>query len=96
MKKEPKYVAETLAWCNARRKEQGKKPVSKLPKGYMRDPESCPCGRACGLVVGLQTFGTHDESLAISWGLGGEILPRPVKQFVKAFDAGKLPQYMAK
>jgi hypothetical protein len=44
MKKEPKYVAETLAWCNKRRKEQGKRPLKKMPKGRMSDPSSCPGG----------------------------------------------------
>lgn len=87
-KAEPGYVAETLAWCNARRKARGKRPVKRLPKGWIGDPFSCPCGKATGLAVGH--FEWRDER-------GKWIsLPRPVKRFVIAFDGGRLPRYEAK
>lgn len=86
---EPRYVAETLAWCNKRRKEQGQAALEALPKGRREDPKSCPCGKATGLDVLLETaMGLHP------W--RKYTLPRSVRRFVKAFDRGDLPQYEAK
>lgn len=89
-KAEPKYVAETLAWCNARRKEQGKRALKRLPKGETHNGVSCPCGKATNLYVGAYDY----------WKLPIECveqtsgkLPRPVQEFIVAFDKGKLPQY---
>ena len=89
--KEPAYVAATLQWCNERRKEKGKKPLTKLPGGVRGDPLSCPCGKATGLSVG-----------AVLWGEPGYLkpqsnsLPETVSEFVVAFDNGELPQYDAR
>lgn len=84
---EPKYIEETLRWCNARRKEQGKEPLNKLPKGRRGEGSSCPCGEATGLFVSYTYFTTIQH-------LDREInLPRSVQRFVRAFDSGKLPQY---
>jgi hypothetical protein len=83
---EPGYVAETLAWCNKRRKERGKKPLKKLPKGRRYQAFSCPCGKATGLWVASEWIGSHAR---------GNI-PRSVSRFIVAFDAGRLPQYEAK
>ena len=87
--KEPKYVAETLKWCNALRKEQGKKALLKMPKGYMGDPKTCPCGNAAKLAVSLTTWGFQDEHKR------DRRLPMCVQRFVATFDAGELPQYIA-
>jgi hypothetical protein len=88
---EPQYVAETLKWCNARRKEQGKKPLKKLPKGMPRDPESCPCGLATGLYVDANWWATK----WVGPFDGRSELPLTVRRFVKAFDKRRLPQYEA-
>jgi hypothetical protein len=88
---EPKYVAETLAWCNARRKERGKRPLKKLPKGQPMDGESCPCGTATGLFVESQIAYDRDPDLEHKF--GEYDLPRAVRSFVAAFDKGRLPQY---
>jgi hypothetical protein len=87
-KKEPAYVAATLKWCNERRKEKGKKPLKKMPKGRIADPSSCPCGRTADLIVGAEEWrpqgSTPDDY---------NPTPGPVRKFVYAFDAGRLPQY---
>lgn len=87
--KEPAYVAATLRWCNARRKEQGLKPVVKLPKGWRGDANTCPCGKLIGKPVWSESWG--GEFPFTSTG----ILPAQVSAFVAAFDAGRLPQYDA-
>lgn len=85
---EPAYVAATLAWCNARRKEQGKRALKRLPKGMRRNARSCPCGKASGLSVWVQ-FAYDSRQRAVP-------VPRAVGRFIRAFDAGRLPQYEAK
>lgn len=84
---EPKYVEETLRWCNRKRKEKGKLPLIKLPKGIRGKGDSCPCGEATELFVGRDFF-TDDPSMTFR-----SKLPRSVQRFVSAFDKGKLPQY---
>lgn len=85
---EPSFVAETLVWCNERRKEKGMEPLDKLPKGKRGDPKSCPCGKATGLSVGVVTYAIPDVNV-------GPILyvTQDVTNFVTAFDVGHLPQY---
>jgi hypothetical protein len=80
---EPNFVAETLAWCNAIREQDGKPPLKRLPKGRRGDPFSCPCAKATGLVIGknLSENPTYDS------------LPRGVRRFIHAVDDGLLPQY---
>ena len=85
---EPAYVAETLAWCNERRAEQGKRPLKRLPKGRRREGRSCPCGKATQLDVQVYLFWTLDNVLCGT-------LPQAVSDFVVAFDAGELPEYEA-
>lgn len=86
--KEPKYVEETLRWCNARRKEKGMEPLDRMPKGYKGNGSSCPCGSATGLFVSF-TYWLNDLCSQ------EKNLPRCVQRFVIAFDNGKLPQYDA-
>lgn len=86
--KEPAFVAETLSWCNTQRIQQGKSPLKRLPKGRLRDGESCPCGTATGLFVTRTKFYKAVNSVDA---IGG--LPESVKAFVDAFDEGLLPQY---
>lgn len=83
--KEPEYVAATLKWCNERRKEDGQKPLKKMPKGHKRDGTSCPCGKASGVYVGI--FDWYRDTWPV------HKLPKFVTEFVNDFDAGKLPQY---
>jgi hypothetical protein len=83
---EPKYVAETLAWCNAQRKFYRKRPLKRLPKGEIGNPEKCPCGAATGLGVRAVDYITP-ERLRLP-------LPRAVRRFVAAFDNERLPQYV--
>lgn len=89
MDKEPKYVEETLRWCNARRKEKGMEPLDKLPKGLRGKGESCPCGAATGLFVSY----TYFNKMGINGSMESLKLPRSVRRFVGAFDSGRLPQY---
>ena len=91
-KPEPKYVAATLKWCNTRRKEQGKKPLKRMPQGYRSDPGSCPCGKTAKLHVGTELWRFQSESSYYD----DKSLPRRVQEFVKAFDSGELPQYELK
>ncbi len=88
---EPAFVQETLDWCNKRRKENGKSPLDNLPKGRRHQGDSCPCGEATGLVVGLTGyFKRNPKDLQLDH-LGD--VPPSVTKFVKEFDNGKLPQY---
>lgn len=88
---EPSFVAETLAWCNEKRRERGMEPLERLPKGLRDDPRSCPCGKATGLVVW-----TYEYSADWSPGMknfDAQTLPLAVTEFTVAFDRGELPQY---
>jgi hypothetical protein len=91
---EPQYIAETLAWCNKQRREQGKKPLERLPKGHRNQSTSCPCGRATGLSVYADNAYATDR-LGRDTGLPLRV-SRAVTRFVLAFDRGRLPQYEAK
>ena len=82
--KEPACVAETLKWCNDRRKEQGREPLNELPKGRKFDPHSCPCGKATGINVYTKRISDPKSGLE---------LPSAVAEFVEMFDAGLLPEY---
>lgn len=86
--REPSYVAATLKWCNARRKEHGKKPLAKMPKGRRMDPWNCPCGKTCQLTVGSAFWHFRNEPT-----MRGRPLPINVYKFVYDFDRGLLPQY---
>lgn len=94
MNTEPGFVAETLRWCNEQRKAQGKRPLRKLPKGKRKDPMSCPCGKATGLSVN-----NYDAYPMLPSGRPSQsykkriVLPSAVKEFVREFDFGQLPQY---
>jgi hypothetical protein len=92
---EPKYVAETLAWCNRMRAERGKRPLKKLPKGKRVDPSSCPCGKATGLSVSYSEIRSQWSPQSIGTSVGGSP-PDAVIEFMHAFDMGRLPQYEAK
>jgi hypothetical protein len=91
VKAEPQYVAQTLAWCNRKRAEQGKKSLTRLPKGRRGDGYSCPCGKAVGFWVGHEEFEYKEEH-----DISTEPVPRSVGRFVAAFDDGRFPQYEAK
>jgi hypothetical protein len=84
---EPEFVAETLAWCNEMRAQDGLGPLDCLPKGLRNDPLSCPCGKATGLYVEHESFGPTRETKYTN------DLPDPVIRFVAAFDDGHLPRY---
>lgn len=82
----------TLKWCNRQREKKGKKPLKKLPKGEKLNPESCPCGRATGLHVDMESAidnhsGLYVDHVRIP-------LPKSVKLFVKMFDNGQFPEYV--
>lgn len=94
-KREPAFVRLTLEWCNRQRAKKGKKPLARLPRGIQSNAHSCPCGSATGLAVfagGAHPVGRHgyvDHSVKI-------LVPKSVEEFVIAFDAGALPQYVKK
>jgi hypothetical protein len=90
---ESTYIAETLAWCNALRKERGKAPLKKLPRGERYEGESCPCGKATGLFV--ERYGAYvsrQEFERSAASLVANTTPS-VRRFIGAFDLGDLPQY---
>jgi hypothetical protein len=94
--KEPKYVAETLKWCNSIREKMGKKPLKRLPRGVRKDASSCPCGKATGLFV-------YDEGAFVDTSTKANSSKKPIRRgnqfvrmFIDKFDGGKLPQYEAK
>jgi hypothetical protein len=89
---EPQYVAATLAWCNARRAENGEPPLNRLPSGRPQRADSCPCGAATGLRVYDRHFSSADVHKPYV-AENGKPLPRVVQRFVRAFDRGDLPQY---
>lgn len=73
-----KAYDQALRFCNKRRKEQGKKPIKKLPAGIGNDASSCPCSNTC---EGLWVYHTH-------WyvaGGDGRKPGSPIK-FTKEFD----------
>jgi hypothetical protein len=83
-----------MSSCNERRKEQGKKPLKKIPKGKLYDPLSCPCGIASGLKVGVGLWASDLDKI-LARNPHAKLTPECVRQFVHAFDTGKLPQYIA-
>jgi hypothetical protein len=85
---EPEFVAETLAWCNDIRADQGREPLKRLPKGKIQDPFSCPCGEATGLEVDYRVAYGRDGGVVCD-------LPLAVQRFVVAFDNCELPQYVS-
>ena len=97
------FVQSTLAWCNKRRIEQGKKPLAKMPKGNPRDPLTCPCGVAAGVAVGRSSWLTPEEYEnrnkpgAINFGSAFDLherrLPYTVRDFIREMDRGALPEY---
>src|SRR4051812_27551481 len=80
----PRYIKATLDWCNERRGEKELEPLDDLPKGKRGSPRSCPCGAATGLYVSP----VHATDLNRTF-----TLPTNVEKFVRAFDAGMIPQY---
>jgi hypothetical protein len=86
-------VEATLEWCNEMRAKKGKKPLKELPLGRKGDPMSCPCGKTTGLAVGMNNYGANEQGVIDNQRCGINELPDPVKQFVRCFDDGGLPQY---
>lgn len=82
-------VAGTLRWCNDRRLDKGLNPLNDLPKGSRSDPLSCPCGKATGLWVGMNSWGDDQKAARQT----RHQLPPEVRQFVVYFDNGYIPQY---
>jgi hypothetical protein len=76
-----------LRFANRVRKEEGLKPLKRLPKGWRHDSRACPLAEATGyeagtseLIVGLCEFRRY---------------PRDVRRFVSKFDKGKYPELVA-
>lgn len=87
------FIQETLDWVNRERKARYgfDKPLDDLPKGTRMSGCDCPIALALsadavtnGLVI--YDWWARDESIN---------LPAYAKEFVEAFDAGLLPQYVA-
>lgn len=87
-KREPAFVRLTLEWCNRQRAKKGRKPLVRLPRGIKTDPLSCPCGAATGLEVLSDRAHDPDHGYKVIR------IPIAVKDFIGAFDDGKLPQYV--
>jgi hypothetical protein len=86
-----KLIDATLEWCNERRAEQGREPLTELPKGKREDPNSCPCGKATGLYVDFTTYVSLGEDGILDGKTGGD-LPHDVCEFVENFDNGFIPE----
>lgn len=85
---DPEFVALTLQWCNERRAERSMEPLDRLPKGRRCAPLSCPCGAATGLWVHY-----YDARDGADYSIKAATTSPAVKAFIRAFDAGTLPQY---
>lgn len=89
--KDPKFVKNTLAWCNRMRAIQSMDRLTRLPLGTPGDPHSCPCGKATNLSVYKDRAFGGDE---LEGGSGIWTKPPPsVVDFIDAFDGRLLPQY---
>jgi hypothetical protein len=86
-------IKATLKWCNERRWEKGLYPLNVLPLGKIADPQSCPCGEATGFFVGSVKYGNSVYAINPETG-SGKMLPYEVEEFVRLFDAGKIPEYV--
>lgn len=93
-----RLIQGTLDWCNHIRAQENKPQLTKLPKGKIRDGESCPCGKATDLYVGRTVFlpiKEHRQAIVrnsppkIS---DGEKLPRVVQEFITQFDKQEFPE----
>lgn len=82
----------TLDWCNKMRVEQGKEPLSELPKGRRGDGASCPCGAATGLNVGRFYWTEGGPGAKIIVREDNNQLPVAVQLFVAKFDDGQFPE----
>jgi hypothetical protein len=84
------FVKETLEWVNRERKARGMTELEDLPKGVPTEGWDCPltlaldCDCISRDVVLWNLFDRSDS----------ERLPECASQFVHAFDAGELPQYV--
>lgn len=83
-------IMATLRWCNDRRLDKGLNPLDDLPLGSRSDPLSCPCGKATGLWVGLNTWNEVGLTNPMA---DGKPLPPEVRKFVTLFDDGLIPEY---
>ena len=77
-----------LAYVNRIRKELGKKPIKRLPKGERRSPVSCPIARGIG-------SGARFSGVAITPN-GHYDAPQYVRNFVYLFDSGQYPELVRK
>lgn len=93
MKTYKSIIRGTLAWCNRQRAKQHKKPLKKLPKGFLGDGRSCPCGTATDLYVGQTYFCSKKDVRAPYF---HTTLPKVVARFVELFDSEKIPTLIAK
>jgi hypothetical protein len=84
-----KTVKAAIEWCNEIREKNGQEPVSDLPKGRIRDPDTCPCGQLTGTKVFEEVYFERAE-------IKGTMrrLPQEVTDFVRKFDRGEYPQYI--
>lgn len=87
-------IKSCLAWCNEKRKEYGKEPLTDLPKGRIGDPRSCPCGTATGLYVSRTLYSPVDEYGNRTGSF--HTLPREVTRFIELFDEGSIPELVEK
>ncbi len=76
-----------LRFANRYRKQEGRKPLKGLPKGYRSDPLGCPLGRAT-LAEADTDWLQPDDGEQIDY-------PALVARFVYLFDMGKLPDLEA-
>lgn len=87
---DPKKLQETLEAINAIRAEHGQPLLVEMPTGVRCDSLNCPVARAVGGVAHegwLDTFITTDHAE------GPVTTPEPVRDFIREFDAGRLPEY---
>lgn len=90
-----------LAYVNRLRKQLGRRPLKRLPKGEVCCAESCPIARALKPTDGYAEV--DDTEIVVVRGAGfdaREVLktkpPRYVTRFVRHFDNGLIPELVSR
>jgi hypothetical protein len=86
-----------LTYVNGLRRELGRKPLQKLPKGEIGEAESCPIANALPGVVEvdvdcIQFYEPDPDGLLGNSPGKKRKPPRHVRQFIEEFDSGTYPE----
>lgn len=81
------FVAETLAWCNDRRREKGMEPLGRLAARTGLRVVAFTQGHLRGQLVPLLGLPVVPVRAVV------DVKPEAVALFVQEFDGGALPEY---